>query len=200
MRAATFGLILLAAAAGGFFSTLAMLGARETQGTFCARDSLIQGYSWQLLEEPAPQNRSVTTARRHPYGTLIRSRFTRMPGSGGATGGAHVRLGNSLTRTFYGRTVTVAIDACTGEQGQVFAAAYSTNSIGNSGWREFKTRDGWNTYCFKYTVPKLTKSTAVDHFVGILSDKTGGEHDLVVGRIAVDAGQVGAPGCPNLYR
>lgn len=86
MRAATFGFILLAAAAGGFYPTLAMLGVRESQGIYCARDSIVQGYRWQLLEEPARQKQSVTTAKPHPYGTLISSRFSRMPGSGGRDG------------------------------------------------------------------------------------------------------------------
>jgi hypothetical protein len=87
--------------------------------------------------------------------------------SGGRTGGFSIRVPDSLEAAASGKRirVTVSARAAEGEQAE-FSLAYSTNEVGNSGWRKFKASSQFETKSFEYDVPTMKKGYG--DYVGIL--------------------------------
>lgn len=52
-----------------------------------------------------------------------------------------------------------------------FAVGYSTNDVGNSGWRTFQLTNDFQTFSFRYQVPPINEGRL--DFVGILPDADG---------------------------
>ena len=77
--------------------------------------------------------------------------------SNGVTGGYSIRVPDAFERAASGRNIriTVVARAEGGIAGTRFAAAYSTNEVGNSGWRWFDVTPGWSVFEMTYSVPQM---------------------------------------------
>ncbi|HBZ29964.1 MAG TPA: hypothetical protein DEO56_05135 [Nitrosomonas nitrosa] len=92
--------------------------------------------------------------------------------SAGATGGYSIRLPDSIEAAASGHHITLSVVArASGGDQSRFAVAYSTNEVGNSGWRWFDTRAEWSVYTMEYDVPVMKEGRG--DFVGILPDSVG---------------------------
>ena len=87
-----------------------------------------------------------------------------------------------------GQNITVKVDVCGKKthKKHIFAAAYSTASVGNSGWKRFVLKPGRNSYCFRYKVPVpgRRKFNGAD-YLGILADFSGKGRPLLLHRAQI---------------
>jgi len=89
--------------------------------------------------------------------------------SGGITGGYSIRLPDAVEAQASGHPVTVKVAARAIEGSQSrFALAYSTNEVGNSGWRWFDATPDWSVHAMEWDVPVMRKGNG--DFIGILPD------------------------------
>ena len=89
--------------------------------------------------------------------------------SSGATNGYSVRLPDQVEAEASGHHVTVHVIArASGSDRSHFAVAYSTNEVGNSGWRKFTAGAEWSIHTMEYDVPVMKDGRG--DFVGILPD------------------------------
>lgn len=92
--------------------------------------------------------------------------------SSGATGGYSIRLPHQIETAASGHRITVSVIARAASRDQSsFAVAYSTNEVGNSGWRWFNAGPEWSIYTMEYNVPVMKEGRG--DFVGILPDREG---------------------------
>jgi CBS domain-containing protein len=92
--------------------------------------------------------------------------------SNGPTAGYSIRLPDTLEAAASGRSVSVNIVARAADGAQSrFALAYSTNEVGNSGWRWLDAGPGWSLFTMKFKVPVMKNGRG--DFVGILPDTEG---------------------------
>lgn len=93
---------------------------------------------------------------------------------GGRVGGARIELAPALEDKFSGRTVEVTITArrAAANGSDTLRAAYSTNSVGNSGWRDLKLTDSFSDVSFTYDVPARQAEPGTD-YVGMVADPAG---------------------------
>ena len=91
--------------------------------------------------------------------------------SSGFTGGTYTRVLNDGTITA-GKKVLVEFYAKQPSSGASaeFGAAYSTNSVGNSGWNTFTPTTSWEKYSFTYNV---SDTNVNEDYVGIWGDTSG---------------------------
>lgn len=101
---------------------------------------------------------------------------------GGTTGGAAITIGSETEAALSEKVITVKIVA-KGEPGSVLSAAYSTNDVGNSGWRTFDMTDSFAEYTFEYSVPAVNRGR--DDFLG-LSPSQG---SVTIAAIGIDAAE-----------
>ena len=94
-------------------------------------------------------------------------------GSGAAAPGGQiasaftVRLPDEIEAKANGRTITVIVTArSAGADAANFATAYSTNGVGNSGWRDFVAGPKFTNYEFEYALKVAPEPNG--NFVGIL--------------------------------
>jgi hypothetical protein len=87
--------------------------------------------------------------------------------SGGHTDGYSIRLPGEIEAAASDHHIVVNIIARTaGNDQSRFAVAYSTNEVGNSGWRWFNAGAEWSVHTMEYDVPVMKNGN--DDFVGIL--------------------------------
>ncbi|MDV6344292.1 hypothetical protein [Nitrosomonas sp. Is37] len=92
--------------------------------------------------------------------------------TGGITGGYSIRLPDEIEATASGHHITVSIIArASGSDQSRFAVAYSTNEVGNSGWRRFTGGAEWAVYTMEFDVGVMKEGRG--DFVGILPDSEG---------------------------
>jgi len=92
--------------------------------------------------------------------------------SNGVTDGYSIRLPDTIEAAASGRLISVSVVArAAGHAQSRFAIAYSTNDMGNSGWRWQEAGPDWSVFTTEYEVPVMTK--AHGDFVGILPDMQG---------------------------
>ncbi len=93
-------------------------------------------------------------------------------GSQGITGGYSIRLPDAVEAEASGHRVTIKIAARAANVTRSrFALAYSTNEVGNSGWRWFDAAKEWSVYAVEWDVPTMRKGNG--DFIGILPDVLG---------------------------
>jgi hypothetical protein len=121
----------------------------------------------------------------HPLGIEISSRSTD-PASGGMTGGVRVRVSDDFERTASGGRIRVSVSARAAEVNGTdgFAVAYSTNEVGNSGWRTFEVSDSLQTYSFDFSVAPMKQGRG--DFVGVWADTQGAGKALVIASLTVE--------------
>jgi hypothetical protein len=88
------------------------------------------------------------------------------------TEGYSVRVPDSVEAAASGRVVSVSVvaraAACARSR---FALAYSTNEVGNSGWRWHDAGPEWSVFTIEYDVPVMKNGNG--DFIGILPDTKG---------------------------
>lgn len=89
--------------------------------------------------------------------------------STGRTGGISFRLPVDAEAAVSGHRIRVDLTARPVDEGQDFAAAYSTSEVGNSGWRALSVGDG--VASFEYSVRPMNNGRG--DFIGILPDPEG---------------------------
>jgi hypothetical protein len=92
--------------------------------------------------------------------------------SHGPIEGYSIRLPDTIEAAASGRLVSVNVVArAAGSAQSRFALAYSTNEVGNSGWRFQSAGPEWSVFTMEYDVPVMKKGNS--DFVGILPDSEG---------------------------
>ncbi len=91
----------------------------------------------------------------------------------GKTGGFSLRVPDAFETAASGKQIRVSVVARAQEpaaEGK-FAVAYSTNEVGNSGWRWFDVSLQWRLLSMEYLVPTMERGCG--DFIGILPDEPG---------------------------
>ncbi len=83
------------------------------------------------------------------------------------TGGVSVRMSDSFENRVSGNQLLVTVRAYSEQAGARLGVAYSTNEVGNSGWREFPLTNEATDYQFVYNV--LPKRAGLGDFLGFRS-------------------------------
>lgn len=92
--------------------------------------------------------------------------------SGGKTGGYSILLPYEVEAAASGHHISVRVIArAAGGDHSRFAVAYSTNEVGNSGWRWFDVGAEWAIHTMEYDVNVMKEGRG--DFVGILPDSEG---------------------------
>lgn len=92
--------------------------------------------------------------------------------SDGPTGGYTIRLPDSVKTQASGHHIVIKIVARAANASvSRFALAYSTNEVGNSGWRWFTSTIQWCVYTMEWDVPTMKNGNG--DFLGILPDVEG---------------------------
>ena len=92
--------------------------------------------------------------------------------SHGMTEGYSIRLPDTIEAAASRNRVSVNVVArAAGSAQSRFALAYSTNEVGNSGWRWQDAGPEWSVFTMEYDVPVMKKGNG--DFVGILPDTDG---------------------------
>jgi len=91
--------------------------------------------------------------------------------SGGMTGGYSLRVPDEFEAAASGKTITVTAVARAAAATTRFALAYSTNEVGNSGWRWFDATTEWSAFEMSYAVPKMKAGKG--DFIGLLAGPAG---------------------------
>lgn len=88
--------------------------------------------------------------------------------SSGRTGGYSIPLPDSFEAAVSGKRVRVTVFArAAGGSGSAdFSLAYSTNDVGNSGWRVLRAGQSFEAKGFEWDVPEMEKGNG--DFVGVL--------------------------------
>lgn len=107
------------------------------------------------------------------------------PASSGAGDTIYIEIPDALRDLFQGQRVVVEIFAKQGPTTPTssFALAYSTNSIGNSGWSSFTAQSSWEKHSFEYDVP-VGNNTSTDYII-INPDITGNGGELRIDAVSV---------------
>ena len=92
--------------------------------------------------------------------------------SGGATEGYSLKVPDEVESAASGNRITVrAIARATGGGKSRVALAYSTNEVGNSGWRWFTVGAEWSAIAFEYDVHSMINGNG--DFIGVLAEPSG---------------------------
>ncbi|SEB15707.1 phage minor structural protein, N-terminal region [Thalassobacillus cyri] len=121
-----------------------------------------------------------------PETGLFQSTNTGPPPSG-TTGETALIIDSAKALLLSGKTIKVSIIAKQPASNPTaeFAAAYSTNSVGNSGWNYFTPTTSWTTYTFYYDVPQ-NNGNSNDHFLGIWGDTTGSGLGVLIDSVLIE--------------
>jgi len=104
------------------------------------------------------------------YTTLSNGNPEAKPGA--KTGGYSIRLSDEIEKAASGQRITLNVIArAAGTEHSRFAVAYSTNDVGNSGWKWFDAQKNWSIHTIEYSVPTMKK--ALGDYIGILPDSEG---------------------------
>ena len=124
-------------------------------------------------DAPAPQQKAQSSTDTPSDGHVLLhlSNGAANASAGGATGGYSIRVPDSFEAAASGKRAKIVVLARAPMGAARFAVAYSTNEVGNSGWRWFKANSDWAAYEFHYPVP--TMKNGHGDFIGILPSPAG---------------------------
>lgn len=113
--------------------------------------------------------------------------------SSGGMPGIYLRLPAAFERAASGRQVRVTVVARRAAEApsRSFAVAYSTNDVGNSGWRRFAATPEPGSYAFVFDVPPMVKGSG--DFIGIQPDADGSGGGVQISAIRAEVLQEDAP-------
>ena len=111
--------------------------------------------------------------------------------SSGTTDGYTLRAPDTFEAAASGRRIAVSVIARAADAPKSrFAMAYSTNDVGNSGWRWQDAGPDWALHTFEYDVPVMNRGNG--DFIGILPEpagRPGVDVFLVAARVLKDKGE-----------
>lgn len=91
---------------------------------------------------------------------------------GGVTGGYSIRVPDAIEAQASGHHIVIKVTARAAESVRSrFALSYSTNEVGNSGWRWFDTTSDWTVFTMEWDVPVMREGKG--DFIGLLPDVEG---------------------------
>lgn len=125
------------------------------------------------------------TISEHPQGVLLSS-LEEQPSSAGRTGGAYVELPVDFEEAASGERIRVSVTARSAPENgaESFAVAFSTNEVGNSGWRTFEADSEFQAFSFEYDVNPMREGRG--DFVGIWADTTGSGRAIIVESVTLE--------------
>jgi len=133
-------------------------------------------HAFNLDVEPSADRKGMSCTRLSDENTGVD--FVRLANgsatafAGGKTNGYSIRVPDALEIAASGKNVAVDVVARAAEAaGSRFAIAYSTNEVGNSGWRWSDAGSEWSTFGMKFQVPPMKSGNG--DFVGLLADVEG---------------------------
>lgn len=108
---------------------------------------------------------SKTVQAQQISGTAQLTSSTSVGSAGGKTSGAAIKVNTECEGEVSGQTILVSFSARSNDSVSM-KVSYSTNDVGNSGWKSFDLNDQFKTYSFEYDVP--ARSTPGADFIGFL--------------------------------
>lgn len=120
----------------------------------------------------------------HSTEIMIASKI-KNPTSAGTTHGAYLIIPKTIAEPFGGGTVLVSFNAKSGDinGSDAIWVTYSTNEVGNSGWRKFKLSKNLTKYSFEYTV--LPFEIGGEDYIGFNSDINGGGKTAIIDKVEI---------------
>ena len=120
---------------------------------------------------------------------LTSSRKASSPGR--TTQAPFIVIPETIESQLAGQTIEVTVTAKAGGSAseQKFAAAYSTNANGNSGWQRFTATQTFQDFTFEYKVPKTEAGSDAEYnndYIGVNPDPSGENGKLIVKSVTVD--------------
>ena len=106
--------------------------------------------------------------------------------SAGSTSGAAFVLGDEMERQISGHEIVVKVLA-KGEADASMAVAYSTNEVGNSGWKSFDLTTEFAEYTFPYSVTSLVNGR--NDYIAIIPV----QGEVTVAAVGADIGEPLSP-------
>jgi hypothetical protein len=93
--------------------------------------------------------------------------------SGAKTGGYEIRVPDEVELAASGKPIQVSVVARAADRARSarLGVAYSTNDVGNSGWRWFAAGPEWAVFEMEYNVPRMNLGNG--DFIGLLPDIPG---------------------------
>jgi len=121
----------------------------------------------------APDGLHVEVVERSGRSVLLLSGGDPDAASHSLTGGFSIRVSDSFESAVSGRRVRVKISAraAQGLADAEFSVAYSTNDVGNSGWKSHSVGNQFETLSFEWDVPTMVNGNG--DYVGILPGQVG---------------------------
>lgn len=107
--------------------------------------------------------------------------------SHGRTAGFSMRVTDAFERAASGHKIQIRAVVRSSSAKTQIALAYSTNEVGNSGWRLFVTGPQWQVIEFEYAVPQM--KAGMGDFIGLMpgpADRPAVEVCLVTARVVTD--------------
>ncbi|WP_417486196.1 hypothetical protein [Maricaulis sp.] len=97
--------------------------------------------------------------------------FRESPAPHGRTQGISLRLPEQIEQSVSGHPIEVTVIARSAAPGTIYRVAYSTNDVGNSGWRELSAGADWSAETFRFNVRPI--EAGGDDFIGVLPPASG---------------------------
>jgi len=91
--------------------------------------------------------------------------------AGGKTGGYSIRVPDEFETAASGARIKIGVVARSAGEPAKFAIAYSTNEVGNSGWRWFDVTAEWAAFEMEYAVPVMKQG--LGDFISLLPRPAG---------------------------
>lgn len=105
--------------------------------------------------ENSVQSSEAFSASRSATGIIVSGNVEK-PSSGGKTDGAFIAMPEAVEAKLSGKSVTIEIRARSASS-DALRVAFSTNEVGNSGWKSFNLNPEYKNYSFDYDIAELVK-------------------------------------------
>ncbi|WP_323761781.1 hypothetical protein [Maricaulis sp.] len=106
--------------------------------------------------------------------------YRESPAPHGRTQGISLRLADTVEQMVSGHPIEITVIARGANPGTEYRAAYSTNDVGNSGWRDLAAGPDWEATTFRFNVQPIEAGGG--DFIGILPPTSG---DVEIAAIAI---------------
>ena len=103
------------------------------------------------------------------------------PVSSGRTSGVNIEISEELERAFSGSSITIRVVArASGIASGKLRMAYSTNDVGNSGWKDFELGSDYKLCEFEYQVAPMAQGRG--DFLGFITEGA----TIEIARVGID--------------
>jgi hypothetical protein len=118
-----------------------------------------------------PDNFGLTYDDDGGIGRIIIRGTREAPAPHGRTQGVSLELPDDLEQTLAGHRIAVTLIARSNSDTPTIRAAYSTNDVGNSGWRDLSLTPEYMAVSFNFNVPPADRGQG--EYLGMLPPATG---------------------------